>query len=133
MSRGQSATSTKSVQNAHKRLTKFVRKLDTVPTEELEKTAQAIKVQAIALTPYKTGKLEKSVYVRVSRSKSRPGIVAGASARADGKNYAGIQHENTFFRHPIKGTDHFISKPFNKEVNNFKRRIRRRLKVNGSG
>ena len=134
MSKGYSATSTASVQRARKNLTKFLKQLDTVPTEELERTAQAIKEKAVALAPYKTGKLEKSIYVRVSRNKTRPGLVAGASARSSkGYNYAGPQHEDTTFKHPIKGTDHFISKPFNSEVANMKRRIRRRLKVNGSG
>ena len=124
-----SATSVASVQAAKKRLTKFLKTLDTVPLEELEKTAQAIKVKAIDQTPYKTGRLEQSVYVRVSRDKRRPGLVAGASARSSGYNYAGIQHENTQYHHPIKGKAHYISDPFNQEVRNLKRRLRRKLKV----
>ena len=133
MSKGSSATSTKSVQNAKKNLTKFLKTLDTVPTEELEKTAQRIKPKAIARVPYKTGKLERSIYVRVSKDKKRPGLVAGASARSkDGYNYAGIQHENTAYHH-TKGQAHFISEPFKEEVANLKKRLRRRLKIqNGS-
>ena len=133
MSKGSSATSTKSVQDARKKLTKFLRTLDTVPIEELEKSAQRIKTESIAKVPYKEGKLERSIYVRVSKDKRRPGIVAGASARSkDGYNYAGIQHENTSYHH-TKGQAHFISEPFNQEVARFKRRIRRRLKIqNGS-
>lgn len=132
--KGASATSTKSVSGAKKRLTAFLRTLDEVPVQELERTAQAIKAKAIAMTPYKTGKLENSVYVRVSKNKTRPGFVAGASARSQkGYNYAGIQHEDTSFNHPIKGEAHFISAPFNEEVNNMKRRIRRKLRFkNGS-
>lgn len=126
-----SATSRKSVQDARKNLTKFLKTLDTVPVEELEKSAQKIKAEAIAQTPYETGKLEKSVYVRVSRDKRRPGLVAGASASArdNDYNYAGIQHEETSYEHPIKGKAHYISDPFNKEVANLKRRLKRRLKV----
>lgn len=133
MSKGASATSTKSVQSARKRLTQFLKQLDTVPVEELEKSAQRIKAEAIAKVPYETGKLERSIYVRVSRDKRRPGIVAGASARSpSGYNYAGIQHENENYLHR-KGQAHFISEPFNAEVNRLKRRIRRRLKLkNGS-
>ena len=82
-----SATSTKSLQRAKKNLTKFLKELDTVPVQELEKSAQTIKAEAIAQTPYKTGKLEKSVYVRVSRDKRRPGLVAGASAKDNGYDY----------------------------------------------
>lgn len=124
-----SATSVARVQAAKKRLTKFLKTLDTVPLEELEKTAQAIKVKAIAQAPYKTGKLEQSIYVRVSRDKRRPGLVAGASAKSSGYDYAGIQHENTQYHHPIKGKAHYISDPFNQEVRNLKRRLRRKLKV----
>lgn len=128
--RGASATSTKSVQDARKRLTNFLKSLDTIPIEELEKSAQRIKADSIAKAPYKTGKLERSIYVRVSKDKKRPGLVAGATARSkDGYDYAGIQHENENYQH-TKGQAHFISEPFNAEVNRLKRRIRRRLKLN---
>lgn len=128
--KGASATSKKSVQDARKNLTKFLRMLDTVPREELERSAQIIKSEAILATPFKTGKLERSVYVRVSNDKKRPGIVAGASAKSDsGYDYAGIQHEAENFNHPIKGQAHYISEPFNKEVEDLKDRLRDRLKV----
>lgn len=131
--KGASATSQKSVQDARKNLTNFLKKLDKVPTEELEKSAQRIKTEAIARVPYDTGKLERSIYVRVAKDKKRPGIVAGASARSkSGYNYAGIQHENENYHH-TKGQAHFISKPYNAEVKRLIRRIRRRLKIeNGS-
>jgi ParB-like chromosome segregation protein Spo0J len=128
-SKGASATSRKSVQDARKNLTNFLKQLDTVPKEELEASAQRIKTEAIAKVPYRTGKLERSIYVRVSKDKKRPGIVAGASARSKGGyNYAGIQHENENYYH-AKGQAHFISEPFNAEVARLKRRIRRRLKL----
>ena len=128
-----SATSTKSLQRAKKNLTKFLKELDTVPVQELEKSAQTIKAEAIAQAPYETGKLEKAIYVRVSRNKRQPGLVADASARDHGYDYAGIQHEATHFDHPIKGKAHYISDPFNAEVRKLKRRLRRKLKVNKSG
>ena len=123
-----SATSLKSIQDAKKRLTKFLKTLETVPIDELERTAERIYSEAIAQTPYNTGKLESSVYVKVSRSKSKPGLVAGASAREHGYNYAVIQHENENYEHPIKGKAHYISDPFEKEVALMRRRIRRRLR-----
>ena len=121
-----------SIKNAKKNLTKFLKALDTVPQEELEKTAQRIYEQAIAQTPYETGKLEKSVYVRVSHSKTRPGLTAGANAfnKNTGYNYAAIQHENEDYEHPIKGKAHYIIDPFKKETALMQRRIRRKL--NGS-
>lgn len=129
MSKGSSATKQKSVQDAIRNLTHFVKKLDTVPVEELEQSAQTIKAEAIAQTPYETGKLERSVYVMVSKNKRRPGLRAGASARSsDGYNYAGIQHENTSFHH-TKGKAHFISDPFEAEVEDLKRRLREELSI----
>lgn len=130
MSKGYSATSVKSVQTAISNLRTFLRTVDTVPQEELEKSAKRIYQEAVAKTPYKTGKLERSIYVRVSKDKRRGGLVAGASARSkSGYNYAGIQHENTSFEHPVKGQAHYISEPFNAEVRRLKQRIRRRMKV----
>ena len=94
MSRGSSATSQESVRRAKQNLRDFLKQLDTVPQEELQRSAQVIYQEAIARTPYQTGKLERSVYVRVSRDKRRGGLVAGASARSvRGYNYAGIQQD----------------------------------------
>ena len=123
-----SANSLKSIQDAKKRLTKFLKTLETVPTDELERTAERIYSEAIAQTPYNTGKLESSVYVKVSRSKTKPGLVAGASAIEHGYDYAAIQHEDENYNHPIKGKAHYISDPFKKEVALMRRRIRRRLR-----
>ena len=130
MSRGSSATSQASVKNAKQNLRDFLKTLETVPPEELQKSAQIIYQEAIAMVPYQTGKLERSIYVRVSKDKRRGGIVAGASARsARGYNYAGIQHENTSFKHPIKGEDHYISKPFERETENLKRRLMEKVRL----
>ena len=130
MSKGISATKTSSVQDAIKNLTRFVKKLETVPTAELMKSAETMKAEMVAQAPYSTGKLERSIRVRVSKSKTRPGIRASASAHSpDGYNYAGIQHENEAFQHPVKGKAHYISDPFNSEVEKLKVRLRKELKV----
>lgn len=127
------AASVASVVKAKNKLNTFLKTLDTVPIAELEKSAQTIKAEAIAQTPYRTGKLERSVYVRVVGKRRNPTLSAGANASAGGYNYAGIQHENKAFKHPIKGKANYISDPFNKEVTNLKRRLRRRLRLkNGS-
>lgn len=127
---GFSATSSKSLLAAKKRLQKFLKELDTIPEAEIDKEIPKIKAEAIARTPFKTGKLERSVYVRKSKNiRDRVGILAGASARSPkGYDYAGIQHERRDFYHPIKGTDHYLSDPFNKGVRRLKRRIRYRMK-----
>ena len=129
---GSSATSTKSVQEAKKRLQNFLRSLDTIPTDILIEEQPRLYSEIIADTPYSTGKLESSVKVRVARDKRRPGLNASASARsASGYNYAGIQHENTEFQHPIRGKAHYISGPFNRCVQRIKAKMRKRLKLGG--
>lgn len=127
--KGSSATSQASVKEAVQNLRSFLKLVETVPQEELQRSAQTIYQEAVALAPYETGKLERSIYVRVSRDKRRGGIVAGASARSEkGYNYAGIQHENEAFHHPVKGQAHFISEPFNRETIKLVQRMRGRLK-----
>lgn len=126
---GFSATSSKSLLAAKKRLQTFLKELDTIPEAEIDKEIPRIKAEAIARTPFKTGKLERSVYVRKSKNiRDRVGILAGASARSpEGFNYAGIQHERRDFKHPVKGTHHYISDPFDEAVRRLKRRIRYRI------
>ena len=58
MSRGASATSQASVQDAKKRLQKFIKTLDTVPTQILNEEAPILRSEIIAEVPYKTGQLE---------------------------------------------------------------------------
>lgn len=128
-SKGSSAASQQSVKDAKERLRRMLRDIDTVPQEELQRSARAIYEEAVARAPYKTGQLERSIYVRVSKDKRRGGLVAGASAKSSrGYDYAGIQHENTSFNHPVKGEAHFISDPFNKETDCLIAQLRRRLK-----
>lgn len=130
MSKGGSTTSQKSVQNAIKDLTRFVKKLDEVPIAELEKSASVMKAEMVAQAPYSTGRLERSIYTMVSKDKRRPGLRAGASARSpQGYNYAGIQHESAHFHHPIKGKAFYIRDPFVAEVQRLKDRLREELKV----
>lgn len=127
--RGSKATSVDSVLDAKKKLQKFLRALDTIPQEEIDKEIPRIKAEAVAQTPYRTGKLEGSVYVRRSKDEKRKvGILAGASAISKGYDYAGIQHENEVFKHPVKGKAHFISDPFNDGVERLIRATNLRLK-----
>lgn len=129
MSRGASATSQQSVQDAKKRLQKFIKSLDTVPTQILNEEAPILRSEIIAEVPYKTGKLESSVRVSVARDKRRPSLNASASALSkSGYNYAGIQHENDEFRHTKPGAKaHFISDPLNRCIDRIKEKMRSRL------
>lgn len=125
---GSSATRTKSVQEAKKKLQKFLKELDTIPTDILAEEQPRLYSEIIAEVPYDTGKLERSVKVTVAKDKRRPGLNASASARSKGGyNYAGIQHENTEFQHPIRGKAHYISDPFDRCVLRIKNKMRKRL------
>lgn len=125
---GSSATSQQSVQDAKKRLTKFIKTLETVPTKILEEEAIKIQAEAKSETPFKTGKLEDSVKVKVSKDKRRPGLLISASARSGGYNYAGIQHESTQYKHPIKGKAHYLKDPFDRGTDRIIRRLRKEVR-----
>ena len=126
---GSSATRTQSVQEAKKRLQKFLKSLDSVPTDILQEEQPRLYSEIIAEVPYNTGKLERSVKVTVARDKRRPGLNASASALSkSGYNYAGIQHENEEFQHPIRGKAHYISDPFDRCVQRIQAKMKTRLK-----
>lgn len=130
MSRGASATSTRSVQDAKKELQQFLRKVDTVPVGVLQEEAQTLYSEIILEVPYETGVLERSVRVSVAKDKRRPGLNASASARSKaGYNYAGIQHEVPFDHVKQSAKDHYISDPFKRSVQRIKQKIGERLKV----
>lgn len=123
--KGSTATSTKSVRAAKKKLQDFLRTCDTYPKQIIEQEVPIILAEAKARTPYKSGKLRASVYVRASKDMRRKfGIVAGASAIEDGYNYAGIQHENKAFHHQV-GADHYISVPYERGIKRIKLKVRR--------
>lgn len=125
-----SATTQKSVKEAKNELTRFLKTLQTVPAKILTEEASDLYTEILAETPYKTGKLEDSVRVRVSRSKKRPGINASASAKSiRGYDYSGIQHENEYFYHPIKGNAFYIANPFHRCVERIKRRIDKEVRL----
>ena len=130
MNRGASATSQQSVQNAKKRMQKFLKSLDTIPTEILQEEAPILRSEIIAEVPYETGALESSIKVSVAKDKRRLGLNASASARSKrGYNYAGIQHENEEFEHSKPGAKaHFISDPLDRCIERIQQKMHRRLK-----
>jgi hypothetical protein len=126
---GQSATVQQSVKRAKARLSRFLKAQQELPMEILQREAANIQTEAKAQTPVESGKLESHVRVKVTTSKTRPGLNISASARSKGGyNYAGIQHENTEFKHPIKGKDHFLSDPFNAGVERIKQAMSKEIK-----
>ena len=126
-------SSLKSITDAKKSLQKFIRDVQIVTAQELETFRVNVETEAKAQVPIgETGRLQDSIKVRVSRSKTKPGVNITALARSpeSGYNYAPIQHEREDFEH-TRGKWHYLSDPFNQELKKFKARIRRRLKANG--
>ena len=113
---------------ASKHLTRFLRTVETVPTQILLEEAPRIEETAKIRTPEKTGKLKKSVKVRVSRDKRRPGLYAQASARNRGYDYALIQHENLSYNHPNGGQAKFLESAFVEGVERIERRIEQEVR-----
>ena len=113
---------------ASKHLTKFLRTVETVPTNILLEEAPRIEETAKIRTPEKTGKLKESVKVRVSRDKRRPGLYAQASATNRGYNYALIQHENLSYNHPNGGQAKFLESAFVEGVERIERRIEQEVR-----
>ena len=113
---------------ASKHLTRFLRTVDTVPTQILLEEAPRIEETAKIRTPEKTGKLKESVKVRVSRDKRRPGLYAQASAFNRGYDYAFIQHENLSYNHPNGGQAKFLESAFVEGVERIERRIEQEVR-----
>ena len=111
-----------------KHLTKFLRTVETVPTQILLEEAPRIEETAKIRTPEKTGKLKESVKVRVSRDKRRPGLYAQASAFNRGYDYALIQHENLSYNHPNGGQAKFLESAFVEGVERIERRIEQEVR-----
>ena len=113
---------------ASKHLTKFLRTVETVPTQILLEEAPRIEETAKVRTPEKTGKLKGSVKVRVSRDKRRPGLYAQASAFNRGYDYAFIQHENLSYNRPNGGQAKFLESAFVEGVERIERRIEQEVR-----
>ena len=123
-----SSVTVSGLSEANKHLTKFLRTVETVPTQILLEEAPRIEETAKIRTPEKTGKLKGSVKVRVSRDKRIPGLYAQASAMNRGYNYALIQHENLSYNHPNGGQAKFLESAFVEGVERIERRIEQEVR-----
>ncbi len=125
--RGYSATTSSSVKDAKKELTEFLKTLEKVPSEIIADEADRLLKEARLEAPRDTGKLENSIKVKVSKSKRTPGLLISASARKNGVSYAGIQHDNTHFRHPVKGKAHYLSDPYHRSIKRIKKKLEKEV------
>lgn len=117
------------LKDASANLTRFLKTLESVPTQILLEEAPLIEQTAKNRTPISdgklrpAGKLRDSVKVIVSRDKYRPGMYAQASAVNRSFNYAHIQHENDSYNHPNGGEAHFVESAFTEGVERIIRRL----------
>ena len=92
----------------------------TLALDALEEVADYIYQEAFARVPVKTGELQDSIQVDVSRSPRYPGIIATAEAHNPntGYDYAFIQEVNESYHHDI-GQAHYLEEPFREAVQAF--------------
>ena len=120
---GVSRVTVEGLADASKRLTKFLKTVKQVPVQILTEEAPRIEEEAKNRTPFKTGKLQRSVKVRVSQDKRRPGLYAQASALNKDYDYALIQHENDEYKHPKGGQAFYLESAFDEGVDRIIRRL----------
>lgn len=111
------------LKEASDKLIRFLKTLETAPTQIMLQEAPRIQAVAKVRTPIKSGKLRQSVTVRVSRDKRRPGMYAQASASHKGYGYAYVQHENEEFKHPRGGQAFYLQTAFEEGVNRIIQRL----------
>lgn len=111
------------LKEASANLSRFLKTLESVPTQILLEEAPKIEETAKNRTPVASTKLQNSVRVSVSRDKRRPGLYAQASAHNRGYDYAYIQHENDAYDHPNGGKAHFVESAFTEGVERIIRRL----------
>lgn len=84
-------------------LSKFPKNTAKYINIAIEKSLRQIQRRTIPLTPHKTGELERSILRGIE-------IRPLAGRVYSDKEYAEEQHENTRFKHPIKGQAKFLEK-----------------------
>lgn len=86
--------------------------------EDLESIADEVHDEAIELVPLDTGRLRDSINVRVSKSRRYPGVIAHATAKNHGFDYALIQEESEEDRyaHDDGRMAYYMSGPFAREI-----------------
>lgn len=118
------------IRNAQRRLERFLKKLDTVPTEILLEEAARIEAEIKLETPVDTGLLQQSAKCQVVKR----GAVTTLKASASQKNkqgtydYAQIQHDTLTYKHPNGGKARYVADPFNRGVLRIKQRLQQEVK-----
>ena len=85
----------------------------------LQQTASDIHGDAEMLVQKDTGELSSSIEVRVSKSYRYPGIIAHASSKDKGFDYAVVQEEDETFSHNDDESAHYLGGPFALHISEF--------------
>lgn len=119
------------LKQARDSLGKFVKMFDSEPYKIMVEEAARAQEEARQETPVASGRLRASVafYIDPSTGLKNPRVVGEAEAHDPVTNYdyAMLQHEATWFKHPNGGKDHFISDPFERMVERIDRRFTREM------
>lgn len=106
-------------------LREVLRDHHTQAREELNVARNEIEAGATSLVPIKSGLLQSSIQVTVSKSSRYPGIIATASAKnfKTGYDYALIQEVNEEYKHDDGRQAHYLEQPFREAVDKFFERM----------
>lgn len=108
------------------KLGRFVSVVESAPyrimVEESARILQEMQLQV----PYDSGQLYDSLRCVVEGNKLTPQLIATASAKDNGYDYAGIQHDTPWFNHMV-GKWRYVADPFEAGVERINRRLREEL------
>lgn len=79
----------------------------------LEISGKFVRNETIPLTPTEQGYLETSFDIFVEGNQARFRMSGEDNPKANGYDYAKIQHETESFNHPLRGEAHYLEKGLN--------------------
>ncbi len=113
------------LQEVKEDLRRMLKENHTLQIRLLERASDYIYSEAVDLVPVRTGRLQDSIEVTVSKSPRYPGIIATATALNPETmfDYAYEQETNESYKHRNGGQAHFLEQPFRKYVKKIYRKL----------
>lgn len=109
------------------RLKKFIADCPKIIGQETDELMIRVQENARKRAPMNTGRLREGIHV-TSTKRGTFRISVHANNPRTGYNYGIIQHNNPNYHHPV-GEYLFVTKAMKEELDLFKRRVMRRLKI----
>lgn len=110
-------------------LGKFLKVVETRPYQILQEESTRILREMQLQVPVDSGDLYRSLTCEVRGGKLTPKLTASASSIHNGYDYAGIQHDTSWYNHPNGGKWHYVSDPFNAGVERIECRFEEEIKL----